>query len=164
VPAEVQPLSGSELVLIAQVPKAGPRWHQVHFNVDIGERLFRQPRGDKSKVLYFERIDSIGQSYGSAPRSVVFSERNRNYRIEFDFGDVRDYPVEGVPLLVVLELDVRRYRYVLLLPGDRGYREMMQVNMSSPPLGAGLRRVVTTLDEIELRWPDCPLRMPRPAS
>ena len=34
-----QPLEGSELVLLAQVPKAGGRWQQVHFNIDMSGQL-----------------------------------------------------------------------------------------------------------------------------
>jgi hypothetical protein len=91
-------------------------------------------------------------------RPLVFSQRNRNYKIEFDFGDVKDYPSAGPPLLLILEVDVRTYRYQLVLPGDKGYEEMFVLNASLPSVGRGLRRVITNLDEAELRWPGCRLR------
>lgn len=155
------PLSGSELVLVAQIPRAGGRWRQVHFNVDIGRQFFRQAPRQQRRPADFERVDPAGTRHGSLSRPVVFSERNRNYKIEFDFGDQREYPEDGIPLLVVLELEVgRTYRYLLLVPGQPGYDEMWQLNQSQRAIGAGHRRVITTLDEVELRWPESPLRSP----
>lgn len=155
-----QALSGSEYVLVAQVPKAGDRWHQVHLNAAICQQFFRIAEGE-DKVVRLERVDRGGGLGARFDRGLVFSHRNRNYKIEFDFGDVDTYPKAGVPLLVILELDVRVFRYQLLVPGDPGYDPMLQLNSTMPSVGRGLRRVVTTLDEVELRWPGCPLRTPR---
>lgn len=155
-----QALIGSEYVLIAQVPKAGNRWHQVHLNAAICQRFFRIAEGE-DKVVRLERVDRKGVLQVALERPLVFSHRNRNYKIEFDFGDVADYPQVGVPLLVILELDVRSFRYQLLLPGDQGHEEMLHLNEALAPVGRGLRRVITTLDEVELRWPSCRLRSPQ---
>src|SRR3954470_867608 len=103
-----QPLDGSELVLIARVPKAGGRWKQVHFNIDIAERFFRvSPEEDRRVTL--ERVDRHGQLHDAISRPLVMSEINKNCKIEFDFGDLKDYPSTGVPLLLVLELDLRTF-------------------------------------------------------
>lgn len=162
-PAE-QPLEGSEYVMVAQVPKAGGRWKQVHFNIDISQRFFRMSPGDNRRVT-LERVDSQGLVHDIVTRPLVMSLVNKNCKIEFDFGDLRDYPESGVPLLLVLELDVRTFRYVLLTPDDPGYEPMIDLNRALPSIGKGLPRVITTLDEVELRWPQCPLRNPsRPDS
>jgi hypothetical protein len=150
-------VSGSELVLVAQVPRAGERWHQVHFNVAVGERFFRIRPGE-NLLITIERVGSAGQIADRKSTPLVFSERNRNYRLEFDFGDVEHYPDDGPPLLVVLELGVRHFRYVALFPWSNGYSEMAALNAALPSVGRGLNRVLTTLDEVELRWPGCPLR------
>jgi hypothetical protein len=158
-PAE-QPLTGSEYVLLAQVPKAGGRWKQVHFNMEVARQFFRLSPSDDRRVT-LERVDNQRYIHEPIPRPLVLSEVNRNCKIEFDFGDLRDYPDNGVPLLAVLELDVRTFRYLLLTPGDSGYGAMMELNGDLPSIGRGLPRVMTTLDEVELRWAECPLRSPK---
>lgn len=153
------PLSGAELVLIAQVPKAGGRWHQVHFNTDVGRQFFRLNEGEERSVS-MERVDAHGHVGPPVTRALVFSHTNRNYRIEFDFDPVIDYPDAGRPLVLVLELSLRRFRYLLLMPGHPGHEEMRLLNENQPSIGRGVQRVVTTLDEVELRWPGCPLQRP----
>lgn len=158
-----QPLAGSEYVLVAQVPKAGGRWHQVHFNVTVSKRFFRMEPG-ADRHITVERVDEAGVLHGSVERKLVMSEVNKNFKIEFDFGDIADYPTSGVPLLLVLELDVRSFRYILLMPGDPGYEPMLKLNRSEESQGKGLPRIITTLDEVEMRWPGCPLRSPATAT
>lgn len=150
-------LSGSELVLVAQVPRAGDRWHQVHFNVLVGERFFRVRPGESYPVT-LEQTGFDGRLLSRKTTPLVFSEKNRNYRLEFDFGSVEKYPGQGPPILVVLELSLRIFRYVALFPGNGGYDEMAALNAALDSVGRGVRRVFTTLDEVELRWPQCPLR------
>ena len=143
-------------MLVAQVPAAGDRWHQVHLNAALVEQFFRMSEGHQA--VRMQRVDARGQVSDPVTRPLVFSQTNKNFKIEFDFGDVEDYPTAGPPLLVILEVDVRAYRYQLLLPGDKGYDEMNALNASLPSVGRGLRRVISNLDEIELRWPGCRLR------
>jgi hypothetical protein len=151
------PLSGAEQVLVAQVPMAGDRWSQVHFNVDVTERFFRVTEGEEKRVR-LERVDRQGNVIAEYDRPLVISPINRNLKIEFDFHPVRDYPAEGRPILLVLELSIRHFRYLLLLPGEGGYEEMLVLNQSFPSIGQGVPRIISYLDEVELRWPSCPLR------
>ena len=150
-------LSGSELVLVAQVPRASNRWKQVHINRDIAERFFRVTPGQRLQVS-LEHIGPSGEVLSRTDRSLVFAERNRNCKLEFSFGSVTDYPDGGPPILVVFEVDIRKFRYVALFPGNPGYEEMFSLNAARPAIGRGARRVLTNLDEVELRWPDCRLR------
>lgn len=152
---------GSEFVLVAQVPKAGDRWHQVHLNAEVVRRFFRLALRD-TESADFECVARDGTYRGSETNSIVFSQRNRNYRIEFDLSDAPDYPAEP-PILLILEVALRRFRFMLLMPGDDGFDEMKKLNASLEPVGRGHRRVVTTLAEVEMRWPGCPLRAPKPA-
>lgn len=149
-------LTGTEPVLVAQVPKAGGRWHQVHFNMDVGRRFFRVEEGE-DKSISIERVSALGHVVGSDTRRLVLGV-NRNYRLEFDFTPHEDYPADGRPLLVIIEVGLRRFRYVTLMPGGSGHEEMLRVTESLEPIGGGLPRVITTLDEVELRWPGCSLR------
>jgi hypothetical protein len=155
-----QPLSGSELVLVAQVPKAGGRWRQVHFNKDVMWDFFRLRKSDKRTVAV-ERVNTDGSREEQVARQLVLSGVNLNPKIELDFGmdqgKRREYPDEGVPLVVVLELDMRTFRYQTLMPGEDGHAEMLALNQELPSIGRGLPRVKSTLDEVELRWQGCRL-------
>ena len=153
-------LDGTEFVLVAQVPKAGTRWPQVHMNADVMRRFFRLQRNATAEAT-FERIGRDGRYYGSLERSLVFSEANKNFKIEFDFRDAPAYP-DKPPLLLILEIELRRFRYLLLMPGDPGYEQMERLNANLETVGRGHRRVITSLAEVELRWPECPLRSPAP--
>jgi len=159
-----QPLDGSELVLVAQVPKAGGRWHQVHFNVAVMWEVFRLKKGTQ-RTISLARVDPAGVLQGPVSRQLVFSEINLNLKLEFEFGRQAgkrlEYPATGRPLLLVLELDLRRFRYQTLMPGDPGHAQMLQFNEELPPIGRGVRRGVSNLDEVELRWPGCSLRFPK---
>ena len=148
-------LSGSELVLLAEVPRAGDRWHQVHFNRDVAEQFFRLTPGDE-RLVTLERIGSDGKIAHRTSRPLVYSEANANSKIEFELG-TPNYPDDGVPLLLLLEIEVRHVRFVLLLPGQTGFSEMEALNRSGTKVGRGLHRSITTLDEVLLRWPGCPL-------
>lgn len=149
-------LTGAESVLIAQVPSAGNRWQQVHLNMDVGRRFFRVEEGD-AKTVSLERLDGKGASLGREDRPLVLGVQ-RNYRIEFDFSPAVAYPTNGRPLLVILELGVRRLRYITLMPGAPGHEELLRATNELPKVGGGLSRVITTLDEVELRWAGCPFR------
>jgi hypothetical protein len=159
-----QPLAGTELVLVAQVPKAGSRWTQVHFNLDLTKQFFRLEEGDE-RTLTFERIDDQGHRQDRVARPLVLSGINRNSKIELDFGMKEgkrpDYPEDGgPPIVVILELDTRTFRYQTLMPGQQGHDVMHMLTKQLPSVGRGLPRVLTTLDEVELRWPNCNLRSP----
>lgn len=142
---------------MAQVPRAGGRWKQVHFNIDVGRQFFRAEPGSNISIT-LERVDSGRNVAHRVSRPNVFPDSNRNYRVEFDFGSVRNYPASGRPILVILELDLRYFRYAALMPGDAGHNEMLNLTTSLTSLGSGVPRVLTTLDEVELRWPGCYLR------
>jgi hypothetical protein len=133
-------------------------------NREVMHRFFRLDPGVDADAT-FERVDSEGRYRGERTRRLVYSaSSNKNPKIEFDLADAGAYPSgEERPLLLVLEIDVRRFRYLPLMPGDPGYREMLDLNRALPPVGTyPMRRVITTLDEVELRWPNCPLRSPTP--
>ena len=149
-------LTGTEPVLVAQVPKAGSRWEQVHFNMDVGRLFFRVEEGEQ-KTVAVERVDAAGKSVATYTRKLVLGP-NRNYRIEFDFEPTSEYPEDGRPVLVVVELGLRRFRYLALMPVDEGHDEMVRITEQMESVGGGLPRVITTLDEVELRWEGCPLR------
>jgi hypothetical protein len=150
-------LTGTEPCLVAQVPGAGDRWQQVHLNIDVA-RLFFGLRPGSVQSIELEKIAKNGASLGRSTRQLVFPESNKNSRIEFDFGQKRDYPEQGRPLIVVVQAEYKTYRYHTLLPGEDGHREIGDLILAGPAVGRGLRRRIVTLDDVEGYWPDARLR------
>jgi len=128
-------------------------------NRAVAEEFFQLRVGEK-RTASFERVDYDGFLAGTVSRPLVYSERNKNCKIEFDFSPIRNYPSEGPPLLLVLALGVRTFRYRALFPSQAGYPEMRMLNDDGDARGRGARRVITTLDEVELRWAAAKLRSP----
>ena len=153
-------LSGTEMALVAQVPGAGNRWHQVHFNMDVARLFFNLEPGSEGKSITLEKISALGNVVARASRQLVFPDSNRNSRIEFDFGGVQTYPAAamGRPIVVVVEADYLTYRYHTVMPGTPGHEEMTALLHAGRSIGKGVRRRIVTLDDVEAYWPESALR------
>ena len=75
------PVPGFEHVLIARVPAAGGRWAQVHFNADVVRDYFRITDHQTQRV-YLTQVAANGDRGEVEVRPCVFSEINRNHKIE----------------------------------------------------------------------------------
>ena len=142
-------------VLIAQIPRAGGRWSQVHFNADIVREYFRLTEFETQRA-YLSHVVADGSRSEVEVRRCVFSVSNRNHRIEFAGAKGRDYPASR-PILVAVEHQIRVFDYMLLVPGDVGFPEMTGLSVTLPTVGRGVPRVITDLDTLEQSWPNCPL-------
>jgi len=151
-------LTGTELCLVAEVPGAGGRWKQVHFNLDVARQFFNlEPGSDRSITL--ERISAQGRVLERSSRQLIIPDSNRNSRIEFSFGSVAEYPpAPDRPIVVVVEGGYLTYRYRTLMPGDSGYVGVGSLLAAGPSVGKGVRRRIVTLDELEGYWPQAALR------
>jgi hypothetical protein len=91
---------------------------------------------------------------------LVFSESNKNPKIEFKFGprDLLYPPDPERPLLVVVESAYLTYRYRTLMPGDAGHEGIQRLLEAGPSIGRGLPRRIVTLDEVEAYWSQAALR------
>jgi hypothetical protein len=143
-------------ILLAQVPAAGGRWSQVHFNADITEQYFRVTNVATQRV-YLTRLDDGGVRAEEEVRPVVFSQANRNHKIEIAAAKGLDYPAAGPPLLVFRERQVRCFDYMLVMPGARGYAQLFELSQALPTIGRGLRRAITDVATLARTWPASPL-------
>lgn len=144
-----------ELLLVAQIPKAGGRWSQVHYSAKIIEDYFGVKAGDH---LLLREFDSTIVEQ----RQVVYSSTsNMNYKIEL--GAARragDYPASGRPVVVFRRESgaLRRYRYMLLLPGSEGHAEMTtlaETTYAGPSNHCA--RVIVPRSSVMAAWSECPL-------
>jgi HKD family nuclease len=141
-------------MLIAEVPKAGGRWDQVHFNRDVVREYFRVIPNSEQRVFLREALGP--RRLGRVEvRPCVFSRVNRNHRVEFGARRGDAYPDEGPPILVARETGLRSHRYKILFPGEPGYQEMAAFTTSRPSLGRGVRRVLTGRSDVLASWPEC---------
>lgn len=152
-------LTGTELCLVGEVPKAGGRFKQVHFNLDIVRQFFNLEPGSHRSIT-LERISPMGRVEERSSRQLVFPDSNRNARIEFSFGRaLLEYPdPPDRPLIVVVEANPTTYRYRTLMPGDAGYAGVLRLINAGPSVGHGVQRRIVTLDELEAYWPEAALR------
>jgi hypothetical protein len=151
-------LTGTEMCLVAEVPGAGNRWQQVHFNIDIARQFFNLEPG-MNRSITLERIAASGRLVERTSRQLVLSEVNRNPKIEFFFGTGANYPAQPCrPLVVVVEAAYLTYRYRTLMPSDAGYEGVVNLLAAGASIGKGLRRRIVTLDELEAYWPGAALR------
>lgn len=143
-------------VLVAQVPAAGGRWGQVHFNADVVEKYFHITDHRMQRV-YLTRVDSGGARGEEEVRPCIFAPTNRNHKIEISAARGRAYPSEGPPILVFRERQVRGFDYILLMPDETGYVPLRELTENLPQVGRGFPRVVTDIPTLQSAWPACPL-------
>lgn len=146
----------TQRMMLAEVPRAGGRWHQVHFNRQAIEDYFRARANSTDRVFLYE-VQPDGSLGPVEARKVVFSAANVNHKVEISAHRGAAYPTAGPPILVLREIGTRMHRYVMLLPGEVGYVEARAVLYSLPSIGRGAQRVITTADVVGGAWPDCPV-------
>lgn len=147
-------LSGPERVALVEVPRGSGRWDQVGIGKEVANKFLRLR--DREGRITLERVSPTTREVDRTRQGhLINPDRNHNHRVEFDVGGA--YPEEGPPLLVIVEMVPRRYRYVLLLPGADGYEPIARLNRHLPAYGGGNKRSVTTFTELERAWPGCPI-------
>lgn len=147
-----------EAMLVAQIPRAGPRWPQVHYSAEIMHNYFHATAGDE--ILLRQAGDVEIEE-----RTVVYAQANRNYKIELgaahdaqrDFG----YPADGRPVVLFRRegsAGSRRHQYILLMPGDDGHAEMAGLaEREFKPHGNQVPRAIIPRSSVLAAWPDCRL-------
>jgi HKD family nuclease len=154
-----EPGTESSRILIAQIPKAGGdygRWNQAHFNKAIMDQFFRaKPNSNQRLYLTERRRDGTWNSQEVRP--VIYSTTNKNLKVELGARKGEKYPSKSPPIAVFRELQVRTFQYMILMPGEPGYRELLKLTASLPSVGKGLVRVLTNANAVKAAWPGFPL-------
>jgi hypothetical protein len=152
----VRPAGDTDRCLVAQIPRAGGRWHQVHFNIDVIEQFFRVRHGTEQRVFLIECLQD-GNFGEEEVRPCVYSEANMNPKIEIASHHGDPYPDAGRPVAVFRELQTRTFVYMLLMPGEPGHQAMLALTERLDSIGRGLPRVITDSSGIRDAWPESPL-------
>jgi HKD family nuclease len=150
------PVRVHERVLVARVPRAGGRWHQVHFNHDVIDQFFQvSPNSTQRVYVVARRAD--GSAAEQEVRPCVYSRTNRNYKIELGARRDEEYPEDGIPIALFRELHARSFEYMLIFPNEAGYEDLYRLTEELPSVGKGLRRTITDTATLAQTWPQCPL-------
>ena len=152
------PTGGTNRFLIAQIPKAGARWRQIHFNADVIDQFFRV-RPDSTQRVCLVECRQDGSFAEPETRPCVYSQANKNYKIEIASHRGQPYPNSGRPVAVYHELQTRSFAYMLLMPGDPGYDEMYGLTEQLPNVGKGRPRAIANSADVRSSWAACPLLM-----
>lgn len=142
-------------VLVAEVPRSGDRWKQINFDQQTYRRYFGVPAG-VAKHVVFRQVRSDG-AVGPPERRVAVAVASKNYRFEVGAASGLPYPRNGHPIVLFNQVGEAEFRYMLLLPGDQGYRPVQALLERLIPHPAGKRRVVMSVGQLWRSWPDCPL-------
>jgi hypothetical protein len=157
VPEEVEEFHNDK-VLVARVPKAGGRWHQIHYNKEI-INVFFQAEADSQQRIFLKEVKEDGQLGEDEVRPLVYSKTNLNFKIEVSAKSGIDHSgSETPPIIILKEIGIRSFQYMLLMPGDKGYPPMFKLTEDYPSIGKGVKRVLTDLKTIISYWSDCPLK------
>lgn len=152
----IAPVGRTGRFLVAQVPQAGNRWHQIHFNREVIQQFFRV-RPNTMQRVYLVECDQGGSFGEQEVRPCVYSDVNKNHKIEVASHRGQPYPEQGSPIAIYRELQVRSFAYMLLMLGDPGHAEMLNLTETLPSVGPGAPRVITETARIRDAWPVCPL-------
>ena len=159
--AEVEtPVGRTDRFLVAHVPAAENRWHQVGFNIDVIRRFFRIQPDSSQRVFLQECRPDNTLVEPELPRPCVYSQINKNHRIEIAARSGAQYPTTGRPIALFRELQTRSFAYMLLMPGEVGYEGMSELLENRENVGRvfrGVRRVIATRADVHGVWPECPL-------
>lgn len=151
------PTAEFDRILIALVPRAGGRWAQVHFNTDVVREYFRTTDLQTQRI-YLTQVADDGTRSDVEVRPIVFSESNRNHKIEIGAARGLEYP-DTPPVLVLRERQLRVFDYMLLFPGQDGYESLVELTERLPTVGRGFPRVIADMATLEAAWANCPLLM-----
>jgi len=144
-------LSENSRILIAQVPAAGGefgRWRQIHYNAAVIEQFF-QAQANSHQRIFLKEVRLDGSLGPDEVRPIVYSSSNKNYKIEVSSRLGLGYPTNGRPIIVLREVGVRNFLYMLIMPDDAPYNSLVNFLDGNESVGKGLKRVIT--DSIHLK-------------
>jgi len=143
-------------VLIAQVPAAGGRWKQIHYNAAVIEQFFRG-RANSHQRIFLQEVNLEGEFGENEARPIIFSTSNSNYKIEISGRPGVEYPNTNKPIIILKEIGTRNFLYMLIMPGDDHFDDLWQFTETEESVGRGLPRILTNSNRLAELWPDCPI-------
>lgn len=148
-------------VLIAEIPRGGPRWSQGNFSLETFRQFFGAEPGHEHRVV-LQHVNPDG-SLGDIENRPAVSVASHNYRFELAAGTGVAYPAGGRPIGVFVRTGARDFTYRLAFPHDSDYlcfSGYLDDTWNGPP--RQMRRVLAEFEVLQRACPATPLWQPGP--
>lgn len=165
-PAEPEPgegptFVGADNVLVAEIGK-GERWRQANFPRALYEGFFGAAVGHK-RTIVLQHVAADGV-LGSPESRESIEVGSQNYRFELGAA-TGPYPADNTrPIAAFVRESLGIFRYRLAMPDDPHYATLSSFLEAFDGPRRELRRVRTTVAQLQVAWPDSPLWTARPPS
>lgn len=145
-------------VLIAEIPNNSKRWSQANFNKEIFENYFGATCGENGKYrILLKHVNSDGSMCKTEVRPSV-SVASSNYRFELEAAKGLDYPIgRERPIAIFAKVSCRDFIYTLLMPGQKGYNDVMSFLAQTKEPSRLMRRIVYVAREVFTTIPALPI-------
>jgi hypothetical protein len=142
--------------LVAEIPRAGPRWRQANFDLATYEGFFGAVQGAQRRIL-LQHVAESG-ALGELESRPSIEVQSQNYRFELGGAPHVEYPDDGRPIAVFVRLPTGIFLYSVIMPSDRSYATI-ELILRARWSGRDdrVRRVQLSVSELRDGWPDSPL-------
>lgn len=147
-------------VLIAEIPRSGDRWKQANFDQNNFIDFFGATPGDNTLRILLKNVKHDGCLSDLEIRPSI-SVKSMNYRFELDAAAGLDYPKKGRPIGVFVRISNRMFLYVLSMPDNSEYDELLSYLNNLDTSGDTIRRCRTNVSELKTNCPNLPLWIER---
>lgn len=142
-------------VLVAEIPNSGDRWKQANFNRAVFEGFFGGEAGvNEERRILLRHVGTTGTLEELEVRPTV-SVRSQNYRVELNAAGGLGYPAgDNRPIGVFIKVATRSFIYLLVMPEDVNYNEVLTyLNNSQLRVANRMRRYLTDVEELRENCP-----------
>lgn len=142
----------SDEYLLAEIPQSGDRWKQANFDKETFTSFFGATPGDNSHRVLLRNVLNDG-SFSEIEVRPSVSVKSQNYRFELEAAAGVDYPADDKrPLGVFIRVSTRMFLYVLVMPTDSYYSDLIElVNNKWTGREGRMKRVRGTVEELQKR-------------
>lgn len=167
---EVEPESNTELniatvesvpvVFISEITSGKSRWNQANFRKDDFKDFFGfEARAGQDAVVLIQHVTAGGEVGEVEFRHPVVA-RSRNFRVELGAGRgvaYRKTELDDRPVVVFVRIDAMAFRYCLLMPGEKGYQEVLTILGPFSEEGRRLmRQTFVSINYLKSQWTSVP--------
>lgn len=147
-------INNKSSVLIAEIPRNGSRWKQANFDMDTFESYFGATCGENGEYrILLKNVNADGSMNETEIRPSV-SVSSSNYRFELEAANGLDYPDGGNrPIAIFAKVSRRDFIYMLLMPGQENYNEIITFIGETKPRSARMRRLQYVAKDVVDRIP-----------
>ncbi|MGP4971926.1 phospholipase D family protein [Psychrobacter aquimaris] len=113
-------------VLIAEIPKASNRWNQANFNKATYLDYFAGSLKTSKKQVILRHVDPVSGWLDGIEHRPCVAVKSKNFRVELSAAAGLEYPKEGSPIAVFINVGKRTFIYSLFMPENDYYSTLKE--------------------------------------